>query len=146
VWRLGLARDAAAHEGRTIPKYSGKESPTKVTAPAKVRGTRGFPRRENTRSVLPLSRTTRLRPNCRGLPYTAEVQPANVHRQSYKILSPRVEKVPGASTGLGPLHKSKVRSHPRICYVLDCQSVRDGRSESSEGLLYRRRGGIDTVC
>jgi len=63
-----------------------------------------------------------------------EIQLVDVHQLCYMILSPKVEKVPATSLGLGSLHKSRLRSRPRRPRVLECQGVRDSSIESNEGL------------
>ncbi len=110
----------------------------KVIAPTTVEG--GWPSSGNARSGLLRSRTIplHLKSDAPEVPYgathTVEIQLVDVLQLCCMILSPKVEKVPATSMGLGSLHKSGLRSRTRRSYVLECQSVRDSRIESSEGL------------
>ena len=117
-----------------------RKSTAKVIAPGTAKGAWSSFLRGNSRSGLLRSRTIPLHLKSHapevpyGAPHTAEVQLVNVHQLSYMILSPKVEKVLATSMGLGCLHKSRLRSRPRKACLLERQSVRDSRIESSEGL------------
>ena len=81
-----------------------------------------------------------------GATHTVEIQLVDVYQLCSMILSPRVAKVPATSMGVGSLHESMLRSRPRKPRVLECQSVRDSKIESSEGLLHLRRVESESVC
>ena len=132
-----MPQPIGANEAKCIAE---RKITAKVIAPATAKGEWSSFTRGNTRSVLLRSRTIPQQLKCtiwcssyRG-PHTAEVQLVTVHRLSYMILSPKVERVLATSTGLGPLRKSRLRSRPRRPRVVECQRVRGSRIHSSEGL------------
>ena len=63
------------------------------------------------------------------------------------MLSYDVEEVPVGSMGIGSLRRSRLGSRFRNLCILECGSVRERRTENSEGSSWtRRRGGSDPIC
>jgi hypothetical protein len=111
-----------------------RKSTAKVIARARERSAALLPPRKLSKPIAAIANVSAAPEVPFGTPHTAEVQLVNVHQLSYIILRLKVENVPATSMGFGSLHRSRIRSCPRRLCVLERQSARNSRTESSKGL------------